>query len=164
MFNYAIREGLIDPERAIQIGIRTTYAGEKSYGMKVLFADQVHAASAEAVAAAILGGQRAVYLTFDIDCLTACAGNRHAGAGRALLLSGAGDSPGRSRGGSRRHGCGRGVAALRSCRDDRQCRRHGARAPLPQGMGGGGEAGGNARSKQDPVAALLFSKSVLYHL
>ena len=71
MFNYAIREGLIDPERAIQIGIRTTYAGEKSYGMKVLFADQVHAASAEAVAAAILErvGNGPVYLTFDIDCL-----------------------------------------------------------------------------------------------
>ena len=43
MFNYAIRDGLIDPKRAIQIGIRTCYAGENSYGMKILFADEVHA-------------------------------------------------------------------------------------------------------------------------
>ena len=58
MFNYAIREGLIDPGRAIQIGIRTCYAGEKTYGIKILFADEVHAASAEAVAAAIMRAGR----------------------------------------------------------------------------------------------------------
>jgi agmatinase len=71
MFNYAIHEGLIDPSRAVQIGIRTCYAGEKSYGMKILYADEVHAASAEAVAAAIMErvGGGPVYLTFDIDCL-----------------------------------------------------------------------------------------------
>jgi agmatinase len=38
--------------------------------MKILYADEVHAASAEAVAAAIMErvGGGPVYLTFDIDC------------------------------------------------------------------------------------------------
>ena len=32
MFNYAIRDGLIDPRRSVQLGIRTTYQGERTYG------------------------------------------------------------------------------------------------------------------------------------
>ena len=71
MFNYAIQDGLIDPKRAIQIGIRTCYAGEHSYGIKILFADEVHAMPADKVAATIRDrvGEGPVYLTFDIDCL-----------------------------------------------------------------------------------------------
>ncbi len=71
MFNLAIREGLIDPAHSIQIGIRTCYSGENSHGMTVLFADQVHAMTAEQVARRIdktVAGRKA-YLTFDIDCL-----------------------------------------------------------------------------------------------
>jgi agmatinase len=71
MFNYAIREGVIDPSRAIQIGIRTTYNGEKINGMKVIYADEVHRSSASEIAALIRErvGDRPAYLTFDIDFL-----------------------------------------------------------------------------------------------
>ena len=71
MFSLALQEGLIDPARSLQIGIRTCFKGEDSMGMEVLFADQVHAMSAAEVAAIIrkrLGGG-ASYLTFDIDFL-----------------------------------------------------------------------------------------------
>jgi agmatinase len=71
MFNYAIRDRLIDPRRSVQLGIRTTYQGERSYGMNIIYADRVHTASAAEIAgeiAAIVGNNPA-YLTFDIDCL-----------------------------------------------------------------------------------------------
>jgi agmatinase len=71
MFNYAIRDRLIDPRRSVQLGIRTTYQGERTYGVNIIYADRVHAATAAQVAgeiAAIVGDNPA-YLTFDIDCL-----------------------------------------------------------------------------------------------
>jgi agmatinase len=71
MFNYAIRDGLIDPRRSLQLGIRTTYHGERTYGMNILYADQVHVMSFEQIGAEIerIVGDNPVYLTFDIDCL-----------------------------------------------------------------------------------------------
>jgi agmatinase len=71
MFNLAIREGVIDPKRAIQIGIRTCYHGEKTYGMRIVFADEAHRLPATEVAALIREriGAKSAYLTFDIDCL-----------------------------------------------------------------------------------------------
>jgi agmatinase len=71
MFNYAVREGLIDPKRTVQIGIRTCFSGEKSHGMTILHADRVQAMSAEAVADVVrkVVGDGPAYLTFDIDCL-----------------------------------------------------------------------------------------------
>ncbi len=71
MFNYAIRDGVIDPERSIQIGIRTTFHGERRYGMTILYADQVHDMTAAAVAQEVkrVVGDSKAYLTFDIDCL-----------------------------------------------------------------------------------------------
>ncbi len=71
MFNYAIRDGVIDPEHSIQVGIRTTYHGEQRFGMNILYADQVHDMTAQAVAAEIkrVVGDRNAYMTFDIDCL-----------------------------------------------------------------------------------------------
>lgn len=71
MFNYAIRDRLIDPRRSVQLGIRTTYQGERTYGVNIIYADRVHAATAAQVAgeiAAIVGDNPA-YLTFDIDFL-----------------------------------------------------------------------------------------------
>ena len=71
MFNYAIRDGLIDPRRSVQLGIRTTYQGERTYGVNIIYADRVHAAAPGEIAgeiAAAVGGNPA-YLTFDIDCL-----------------------------------------------------------------------------------------------
>jgi agmatinase len=71
MFSLALREGLIDPARAVQIGIRTCYTGEDSMGMQVLFADEVHRMSAAEVAAEVHRrlGDGPSYLTFDIDFL-----------------------------------------------------------------------------------------------
>lgn len=71
MFNYAVREGIIDPERTIQVGIRTCFEGEETYGMKIVYADELHASSAVDVAKMIKDriGDGASYLTFDIDCL-----------------------------------------------------------------------------------------------
>lgn len=71
MFNLAIREGVIQPENSIQIGIRTVFEGEEGYGMTILHADRVHDMTADQVAAEIarVTGGRKAYLTFDIDCL-----------------------------------------------------------------------------------------------
>lgn len=71
MFGYAIREGIIDPKRSVQIGIRTTFPGERTHGMKILHADWVHDHGAKAVADEIKQqiGDGPVYMTFDIDCL-----------------------------------------------------------------------------------------------
>ncbi len=71
MFNYAIRERLIEPRRSIQLGIRTTYHGERTYGMNILYADRIHSMTAREAGAAIVEilGNHPVYLTFDIDCL-----------------------------------------------------------------------------------------------
>ncbi len=69
MFYKAVKEGLVDPARSVQVGIRTT--NEDTLGVHVIDAREVHEAGPEAVAARIreiLGGQK-VYLTFDIDCL-----------------------------------------------------------------------------------------------
>jgi agmatinase len=71
MFNYAVREGLIDPKKSIQIGIRTCFVGEQSMGFRIMFADEVHDASAADVAREVerVVGRSKAYLTFDIDCL-----------------------------------------------------------------------------------------------
>ncbi|MDP9137662.1 MAG: agmatinase [Pseudomonadota bacterium] len=71
MFNLAVRDGVIDARRSIQVGIRTTYHGERTYGFKIVYADEVHAAPAAAIARTIRKavGKRPAYLTFDIDCL-----------------------------------------------------------------------------------------------
>ena len=71
MFNYAIREGVIDPARSVQLGIRTCFRGEQSYGMKVIHADEAHATPAADLAQVIRDriGDGPTYLTFDIDCL-----------------------------------------------------------------------------------------------
>jgi agmatinase len=69
MFYKAIREGLIDPQRSVQIGIRTW--NDDFMGMRVIGADWVHEHGAKAVAEQVLKivGDAPAYLTFDIDCL-----------------------------------------------------------------------------------------------
>jgi agmatinase len=69
MFYHAFREGLIVPERSIQVGLRTF--NKDTWGFHQLKSDWVHEHGADAAAARILevvGGHPA-YLTFDIDCL-----------------------------------------------------------------------------------------------
>lgn len=71
MFGYAVHEGLIDPKASVQIGIRTVFTGERTFGFRIVNADEVHAGSSDEIAAIVrktVGGRKA-YLTFDIDCL-----------------------------------------------------------------------------------------------
>jgi agmatinase len=71
MFGYAVREGLIDPHKSVQLGIRTTFAGETTMGFRIIYADEVHETSSADLAKIITKkvGKSKAYLTFDIDCL-----------------------------------------------------------------------------------------------
>lgn len=65
----AVREGVIDPARSIQIGIRTD--APEDFGIKIIRGWEVEDMGAQAIADQILAhvGQAPTYLTFDIDCL-----------------------------------------------------------------------------------------------
>ncbi|MEO0680887.1 MAG: agmatinase [Pseudomonadota bacterium] len=69
MFTQGVEGGVIDPDRSIQVGIRTTYADHK--GFEVYDAAKVHETGVAATAQAIRDrvGDAPVYLTFDIDGL-----------------------------------------------------------------------------------------------
>ena len=71
MFGYAVKEGLIDPKKSVQIGIRTVFAGERTYGFKIVYADEVQESTSAQMAEIIrkVVGSNKTYLTFDIDCL-----------------------------------------------------------------------------------------------
>jgi agmatinase len=76
VFFHAINEGLVDPQRMIQIGIRSPVQREVwdwtlAQGVRVLSAQAVHASSPDAVATEIREtiGDGPVYLSFDIDVL-----------------------------------------------------------------------------------------------
>jgi agmatinase len=65
----AVREGIVDPDRSIQIGIRT-HAPE-TFGIRIIHGHEVEEMRASDLAYAIVertGGIK-TYLTFDIDCL-----------------------------------------------------------------------------------------------
>ena len=75
-FYHAIEEGLIDPHRTIQIGIRSPmhrdiYDWTIGKGVTVVTAETVHEEGPEAVAKRIrkVVGTKSAYLTFDIDAL-----------------------------------------------------------------------------------------------
>lgn len=69
MFLRAAREGLIDPARSVQIGIRTH--NDHDHGFTVLGAPWVHREGIAAVLDVVheTVGDHPAYLTFDIDCL-----------------------------------------------------------------------------------------------
>ena len=69
MFYKAIKDGLIDLAKSVQVGIRTW--NDDFMGVKVLDAPWVHDHGPEAVLAEITRviGDHPVYVTFDIDCL-----------------------------------------------------------------------------------------------
>jgi agmatinase len=76
VFWHAIREGVVDPKRMIQIGIRspvqrTVWDWTVGQGVTILSAQDVHAMGPAAVAAKIraVTGDAAAYLSFDIDAL-----------------------------------------------------------------------------------------------
>jgi agmatinase len=69
MFYHAAKDGLVDPRRSVQIGLRTH--NDDLMGFNVLDAPWVHENGGTKTAAEvrrIVGGHGA-YLTFDIDCL-----------------------------------------------------------------------------------------------
>ncbi len=75
-FYHAIEEGLIDPHRSVQIGIRSpvarsVYQWTVEKGVTILSAQDAHEMGAAAVAARIRAvvGEAACYLSFDIDAL-----------------------------------------------------------------------------------------------
>jgi agmatinase len=69
MFFKAIKDGLIDPKRSVQVGIRTW--NDDFMGVNILDAPWVHAHGPQATLERILEivGDHPTYLTFDIDCL-----------------------------------------------------------------------------------------------
>ena len=76
VFYHAIEEGLVDPHRMIQIGIRSPVQREVwdwtlNRGVTVLTAQDVHASTPDAVAERIRAvlGDAPAYLSFDVDAL-----------------------------------------------------------------------------------------------
>jgi len=69
MFYHAAKEGLVDPDRSAQIGMRT--AIDDTIGFNVMDNRWVHENGPEAVVERIrkIVGDSPCYLTFDIDCL-----------------------------------------------------------------------------------------------
>lgn len=76
VFFHAIEEGLIDPARAVQIGIRSpvqrdVYDWTRDKGVTILSAQDVHELGPQAVAQRVteIVSDAPAYLSFDIDCL-----------------------------------------------------------------------------------------------
>ena len=69
MFYKAVKEGLILPEKSVQIGIRTQ--NDYDAGLHVIDSPKVHGQTPATTAYQIkeIVGDHPVYLTFDIDCL-----------------------------------------------------------------------------------------------
>jgi agmatinase len=69
MFFHAAEQGLVDPAASIQVGVRTP--NPETHGFEIVDAAELLAADPQAVADRIRArvGDRAAYVTFDIDCL-----------------------------------------------------------------------------------------------
>ncbi|SDW33147.1 agmatinase [Ruegeria halocynthiae] len=69
MFYKAVKSGIVDPKRSVQVGIRTT--NDDTLGVNIIDAREVHETGPVAVAQKIkdILGDHPVYLSFDIDGL-----------------------------------------------------------------------------------------------
>lgn len=69
MFYHAAKDGVVDPTRSVQIGIRTH--NEDTLGFHIVTAEEAVEAGAEKIAEKIkaIVGDAPAYLTFDVDCL-----------------------------------------------------------------------------------------------
>jgi agmatinase len=69
MFYHAARQGLVNPQKSVQIGLRT--CNDKTHGFNIMDADYVHKNGVQKVIENTLEivGDNPAYLTFDIDCL-----------------------------------------------------------------------------------------------
>ena len=116
MFGYAVKEGLIDPRTSVQIGLRTVFAGERTYGFRLIYADEVHESRPADIAEHHHGGgwrqQGLPDLRYRLPRSLCGAGHRHAHSGRPQLSSGRLHHPAADGGQFRRHGRGRGVTPL----------------------------------------------------
>jgi guanidinopropionase len=76
-FRRAVEEGLLDPKRMVQIGIRGAISDAKNYdfaranGIRIVFIEEFSARGAEAVMAEAreIAGGGPTYVSFDIDCI-----------------------------------------------------------------------------------------------
>jgi len=70
MFYHAPREGIVDAQKSIQIGIRTEYSASR-HEFEVISAAEANDIGVEAILARVRArvGDSPCYLTFDIDCL-----------------------------------------------------------------------------------------------
>lgn len=76
-FRIAINEGLVDPRRMVQIGIRCrvepdVWQWTLDQGVTIITSEEVHMSTPVDIAARIhgvVGAEEKTYLTFDIDCL-----------------------------------------------------------------------------------------------
>jgi agmatinase len=80
VFFHAINEGLVDPRRVVQVGIRspvqrTVWDWTLAQGVTILTAESVHASGVAATADRVRAvvGERPTYLSFDIDALDPAA-------------------------------------------------------------------------------------------
>ncbi|MEL6477518.1 MAG: agmatinase [Pseudomonadota bacterium] len=69
MFRRAAEDGLVDPARSIQIGLRTTNDDPMGFQIRDANWVQEHGIGATAAAIREVVGDNRCYLTFDIDCL-----------------------------------------------------------------------------------------------
>ena len=69
MFYHAAKEGLVNPEQSVQVGIRTT--NDKAMGFNILDAEWLHQNPRDEICNEIkrIIGNNKVYITFDIDCV-----------------------------------------------------------------------------------------------
>jgi agmatinase len=69
MFYHAIREGLIDPDHSVQVGLRTP--NPETWGIRIWHADACFDTHPDEMAKQIRAhvGDGLAYITFDIDCL-----------------------------------------------------------------------------------------------
>ena len=67
MFWHAVKQGIVDPAKSIQLGIRTN--NKDTLGFNILTAEDVEQMSSDEIAARVkeVVGNRPAYLTFDID-------------------------------------------------------------------------------------------------
>ena len=72
MFYKAVKQGLIDPKKSVQVGIRTY--NSDTLGVNIIDAREVFEIGPGKTAEKIksLLGDTPTYLTFDIDCLDPC--------------------------------------------------------------------------------------------
>lgn len=69
MFYHAAEQGIVDPKRSIQIGIRTTYTDPSDYVIWDANQVQEHGVNATVARIREVVGDNRCYITFDIDCL-----------------------------------------------------------------------------------------------